>query len=401
MPVSSIILLRHGHRLPWTFDPDTQTYSNSSYHHHDTLRQSPTGEVQQRQQQQQQRQRYKYSYPTGLPADPPLSEHGVRQSWEVARYLLEDDSGRGEKVASDEDGAEGITLSLHQAVREDRVRVYSSLFYRCLETLRPFVQKARELQQRSPMTTTAKSEETPAQWTRPPLRVRGETGVGEWFGSAPFTQPKPSNDWDMLDGFFPWLDNRNNDNNNRDRKSLVVPAAQGESIAELHARIARALKAIVEEVEAEYEQMGRMNEDVLVLICGHAAGIIASGRALTGKMPVDWGQEDFQCFTCGLSLFVRKRQGKIEKRGEQNAEEGNVASGARESEDAVLGSWECVLNSDCCHLSHGEERGWRFSGSETFDSRRPLRDTASSNMAQETSGRGKQGDSKVADMSKL
>ncbi|KAG7133827.1 hypothetical protein HYQ45_008052 [Verticillium longisporum] len=33
----------------------------------------------------------------------------------------------------------------------------------------------------------------------------------------------------------------------------------------------------------------------------------------------------------------------------------------------VRGGWICTQNSDCSFLSSGEERGWRFSGDESFD----------------------------------
>ena len=87
---------------------------------------------------------------------------------------------------------------------------------------------------------------------------------------------------------------------------------------------------------------------ITVLICGHAAQIIATGRALTGRLPDDLDEDDFQCFTCGLSRF--------ERRGDRT---GGVGVG---------GGFECVLNSDCGHLSTGEERGWSFHGDESFDS---------------------------------
>jgi len=32
----------------------------------------------------------------------------------------------------------------------------------------------------------------------------------------------------------------------------------------------------------------------------------------------------------------------------------------------VRGGWDCEVNCDCSFLSGGEERGWRFSGDESF-----------------------------------
>ena len=34
--------------------------------------------------------------------------------------------------------------------------------------------------------------------------------------------------------------------------------------------------------------------------------------------------------------------------------------------NGVMGGWDCVLNGDCRHLEGGEERGWQFSGDESF-----------------------------------
>jgi transcription factor C subunit 7 len=74
-----------------------------------------------------------------------------------------------------------------------------------------------------------------------------------------------------------------------------------------------------------------------VLICTHAATMIAAGRVLTGAMPEDPDEDDFQCFTAGLSKFVRR-------------------SGYRNK--AAAGAWECELNSETSYLSGGAERGW-------------------------------------------
>lgn len=284
MPVEKILLLRHGHRLGWTFNVDSQTYTST------------------------------HPYPSGLPADPPLASHGVRQSHETAVHLSQ--------------------LLLPQ-IKEDRLVIYSSLFYRCLETLRPSVEAFQK-----------------QGWKG---KVRGERGVGEWFGSASFTQPAPGDRVFLRDRFFPWLE---------EQDSKVVPSRYGESVGELHDRVAQALDMIVREVDREYEEKGREEDDLTVLICGHAAGIIASGRVLTGNMPHDVAEEDFQCFTCGLSHFVRTEK-KVPAPGNeemaQGAENWRINGG-------VAGGWDCMLNSDCEHLSQGEERGWHFFGDESFDS---------------------------------
>ncbi|KAL2423694.1 putative transporter MCH2 [Exophiala dermatitidis] len=289
MPVTEILLLRHGHRLAWTLNPVTGEYTSN------------------------------HPFPTGLPADPPLASHGVQQARETARHLG--------KV-------------LEEVVKTDRVRIYSSLFYRCLETLRPTVETLREIS----LPTT-----TPAQHRH--LKVRGERGIGEWFGRAWFVQPKPAEPSRLRKEFFPWLDD--------EYVSRVVPPEHGERIVPLHDRVARALAHIVQDVDEEYHRSGRGDEEVTLLLCGHAAQIIASGRALTGQVPDDLDEEDFKCFTCGISKFTRRQ---VPGTGEPYYDDDWRNSGG------VAGGWDCILNSDCSHLSQGEERGWHFHGDESFDS---------------------------------
>jgi transcription factor C subunit 7 len=287
MPVTSIYILRHGHRLAWTLDPSTGRYYSS------------------------------HPFPTGLPADPPLASHGVRQAQETGRHLSD---------------------LLAKEVREGRLRVYSSLFYRCLETLRPTVEALLNL-----VDGDVEKERC--------LQVRGERGVGEWFGHAWFIQPSPAPASRLRQEFFPWVDDQ--------YESLVIPHNHGERIEGLHERVATALEAVVRDVDNEFVRLGRQREEVTVLICGHAAPIIASGRALTGNMPDDLDDEDFQCFTAGLSKFVRRRD---------EASSTTTSTSESEGERGVLGQWDCVLNSDCAHLSQGAERGWHFHGDESFDS---------------------------------
>lgn len=273
MPVTEILLLRHGHRLAWMLDPTTGKYSST------------------------------HPYPTRLPADPPLASHGVDQAVITGRYLAS---------------------QLKQLAEERRLKVYSSLFYRCFQTLQPFIEQLND-----------------ALPSDVAVKVRGERGVGEWFGRAWFQQPVPA-DAEQLKSFFPWIDVR--------YKSRVIPDRHGENITALCDRINQALTTIVNDVEQEYEEQGRAKDNVTILICGHAAQIIASGRELTGEHPEDPDTEDFKCFTCGISKFVRRGQ----------------ITGT--SDGGAMGQWMCVLNSDCSHLPNGEERGWHFHGDESFDS---------------------------------
>ena len=290
MPVKTILLLRHGHRIAWILDPTTGRYTSN------------------------------HPYPTRLPADPPLASHGVRQAQETAEHLA---------------------TILRDEVCQDRLRVYSSLFYRCLETLKPTIERLRDVQGQS---------------AKQSLYVRGERGLGEWFGKAWFQQPAPADPGRLKNDYFPWVD--------EEYESRVLPHSSGERIQELHDRVARALACVVRDVDQEFEAMGRGGEDVTILICGHAAQIICSGRALTGLVPENLDDEDFKCHTCGLSKFVRRER--------QSILFGPSTKITNDSDwrtnGGVAGGWDCLENSDCSHLSQGEERGWHFHGDESFDS---------------------------------
>lgn len=250
MPVRKILLIRHGYRLGWIFNVESRSYTST------------------------------HPYPTGLPADPPLASHGVRQSHETAAHLSE---------------------VLGPQIQDDRLVIYSSLFYRCLETLRPSVEAFQKLGWRG--------------------KVRGGRGVGEWFGSAAFEQPVAGDEGFLKERFFPWLEAR---------PSAVLPGRFGETVDELHDRLARALNMMVMEVDREYEQKGRGDDLVTLLICGHAAGIIASGRVLTGHMPESIAEQDFKCFTCGLSRFVRRETQRFPWLKEQGQKIGEIMAELRE-----------------------------------------------------------------------
>jgi transcription factor C subunit 7 len=217
-------------------------------------------------------------------------------------------------------------------------RVYSSLYYRCLQTVEPFVRKAQEA----------------AAGDGPALRIRGETGLGEWYGSADFEHPVPAS-LEKLDPLFPGLLDPS-------YEPAVTPSRMGESIDELHDRVAAAMEALI----AQCDRDGVRS----VLLCSHAAVIIALGRVLTGQMPDSVEAQDFKCFTCGLSMYRRRPSPGAKTEGRDgSARQATAGHGVdRHGQDGpvpdwrggrgVSGGWNCELNSDCTHLSLGEERGW-------------------------------------------
>jgi len=173
-----------------------------------------------------------------------------------------------------------------------------------------------------------------------------------------------------------------------------VPTRKGESIAQLHDRAAAAVEAIIDAADREGHRA--------ILLCSHAATIIALGRVLTGYMPDNIETEDFRVFTCGLSVFKRRKgsdnslcevksagsgddrlqhRRSCNEQGEEGIQvkpqggragdstvpgKGTTASNSESTlrkvdwrnGQGVRGGWNCLTNGDCSFLSGGEERGW-------------------------------------------
>ncbi len=169
----------------------------------------------------------------------------------------------------------------------------------------------------------------------------------EWYGTARFDHPSPGTP-DMLRKFFPTY--------SQTYRPSIVPSRNGETIDQLHDRCAYAMTRIVADLDAE------ATEPKTVLLCTHAASLIAIGRVLTGSMPDDVNEEDFKPFTCGLSKFVRRvAPPQAEGKHIEIWDSGKGGSMPRidwKNGKGVGGGWNCVLNGDCSFLDGGEERGW-------------------------------------------
>ncbi|XXG96605.1 hypothetical protein Hte_002893 [Hypoxylon texense] len=283
--------------------------------------------------------------PTGLPTDPSLTSHGVQQANDLATHLL------------------NIDPPVEQ--------VYSSPYYRCMQTIQPFVHNLRT---RLAGNVSGK--------TIPKIRV--DTALSEWYGLAQFEHPSsaPLNE---LQSHFPELD--------ATYASTLAPSSRGESLPQLHDRVAQAVDAIIRRSDEEGHRA--------VLISTHAAVVIALGRVLTGQM-----ERDFGAFTCGLSKYRRRNPCVAEASTRDGEEAGTnadplAASSERQIGDTgsttllgidsidnadlhphdsrrpplrslergktgLYGGWTCELDSDCSFLRGGEERGWKFSGDESF-----------------------------------
>jgi transcription factor C subunit 7 len=243
--------------------------------------------------------------PTGIPSDPALAGYGVQQAEQLGQHLMKVDPP--------------VDL------------IYSSPFYRCLQTLLPFVQAraARDGKEK--------------------VRVHVERGVGEFYGLARFDHPSPA-PIEELRRHFEHLE--------ADSDPIIVPSTKGESIPQLHDRLAYCLQHLIH--RADNDPSGPKS----LLICCHAATMIALGRVLTGRMPEEVSEDDFQCFTCSFSKFDRRT-----KQAESSSLNSSwnpdtpdqIPNLGWKGGAGIAGGWDCSVNGDCSFLEGGEERGWYVS----------------------------------------
>jgi transcription factor C subunit 7 len=248
--------------------------------------------------------------PTGIPTDPALTSYGEAQAEQLGNHVL--------------------------TLRPPIDQVFSSPYYRCLQTIRPAVQKLQRNGYNKGIIV--------------------ENGFEEWFGATGDhrTHPRPA----TVETLNPHFENLNL--HLHPEGPAIVPTQTGETVDGLHDRIAFALHRTIERADiAGYKS---------IIICTHAAAMIAIGRALTGDMPEDYTKEDFFCYTASMSQY---------RRG--NATFGldeDVASWTKaKPEDipvinwrgkGVKGRWKCIENGQASYLRGGAERGWKFSGDESF-----------------------------------
>lgn len=110
--------------------------------------------------------------PTGIVADPALASYGVAQAKQLGSHLLQ--------------------------VSPPVDKIYSSPFYRCIQTLQPF--------------TTARHEKNPGSGV-----IHVEPGVGEFYGLARFDHPSPA-PIEELRRHFPHL--------KKDEKATIIPSTK-------------------------------------------------------------------------------------------------------------------------------------------------------------------------------
>ncbi|KAK2594129.1 C6 zinc cluster transcription factor-like protein [Conoideocrella luteorostrata] len=305
MVLERIYVVRHGFRSSWSVDPKSGVYSG-------------------------------IPSPTGIQGDPALTSYGIDQSKEMGRHLM--------------------TLSPKVE------RVYSSPFYRCLQTMAPFI-ALQQQQIQNGILEPGRSHASGAPDSEPLLPEAGyavtkilpEHGIREWFGSAPFDHPEPAAP-EVLKAMFPSYDET--------YVSAVKPSKRGETLEQLQERIAKALRVIIEQCDADGTRA--------IVLCSHAAVIILIGRILTGDSPATVDVDDFHAYTCGLSVYGRGHTdgGNINGSATRNMADTRDGRGPilfkLDAIKNLIGGWDCHMNSDCSFLSGGPERGWRFSGDESF-----------------------------------
>ncbi|KAH8848025.1 hypothetical protein MCOR31_000127 [Pyricularia oryzae] len=323
MALDTIYVVRHGFRSSWSVDPSTGEYFAN------------------------------IPSPTGIAVDPALTAYGVDQAKELGRHLLDH-------------------------VRPPIERVYSSPFYRCLQTIEPFVRSKLEegtqegqatvdgkhnasdlnsaadrvdaaLNASSTATASSPGSSSDAK-ALPLIKIRAEPGLGEWFGTAHFDHPAPA-PVEELSTLFP-------DILDQGYSPALTPTSRGESIEQLHDRVALAVLEVIKRCDAEGVRS--------VVLCTHAAVVIALGRVLTGHMPADITVDDFHAYTCGLSAYRRRQQAAPVAVDQQPSVSPAAGPVAWRDGTGVGGGWDCELNSDCSFLTGGSERGWKFSGDESF-----------------------------------
>jgi transcription factor C subunit 7 len=172
--------------------------------------------------------------------------------------------------------------------------------------------------------------------------------IREFFGRAHFHHPSPAST-SVLATHFPSVDPT--------YTPIITPSTKGETIPGLHNRLAFALRHIVQDLD------NHPAKPRSVLICSHAATIIAIGRVLTGRMPEDESEHDFDAFTCGLSKFNRRVRSPVStSSGVWNpSEPDRIPDVEWRTEGGLVGGWDCELNSDCSFLVSGQENGWYVS----------------------------------------
>lgn len=252
MPLETIYIVRHGYRSNWL----------------------PKGQ--------------QLPPPTGIDSDPCLAPHGVNQANELAEFLV--------------DRLPEKNLPVPQVI-------FSSPFYRCVETINPTAEKLG-------------------------LKIHLERGIGEWFKPNRPIVPIPA-DHEVLNSFFEnvpapmewdW--------------ETVIPSTKGETEVDIFERCKAFWPRFISKFEAANPEV-----KAIVLVT-HAATKISLGISLAG--------------------YNNNREFLTEKDGGDSKT--TRVGGSTCSLDGYKidknGKWNMFMNSETSFLSHGAEMNWHFATSQ-------------------------------------
>jgi len=180
-------------------------------------------------------------------------------------------------------------------------------------------------------------------------------GIGEWFSpAAPGSglHPRPGS-VDSLKQHSPHIDHR--------YKVTWLPSRRGESVAEIHGRVASFLRAFFGRLDlaalgapvasdAELD-LGRHKN---ILFVGHAASVIVMARELVGDRHLA-----MRAGCCSLSTLVPKLGAE---RSSYSLTPSLLAfpDKDRTLSNAGVGQWDLIVNATAHFLPNGAERDWGF-----------------------------------------
>lgn len=180
----------------------------------------------------------KLSSPTNIIGDVELSSHGLDQAQELAEYL--------------------------SSAEPDIQRIYSSPFYRCLQTATPLSTKLG-------------------------LPILVETGIGEWFKPERSSRPIPAPATKLVE-WFPSVDSS--------YESLLAVDPNGETIEDIHVRCRKFIDVLVRHLDTSEPSISK------IVLVTHAAAKLALGRAL-----LDDPDYPIRSGVCSVDKFVRHNSG--------------------------------------------------------------------------------------------
>ncbi|KAJ8102452.1 histidine phosphatase superfamily [Lipomyces tetrasporus] len=226
-----------------------------------------------------------------------VTRHGFRSNWDTTvppKPAPTGIDGDPPLSAHGEEQAHELCIYL-STILPSVVRIYTSPFYRCLQTICELADLLK-------------------------VDILPEYGFGEWYGRTRKTHPRAASQ-ETLKSYFTRV--------SLDYEPIAVPSTEGETIQELHDRAEAVLAAMIKDCNENHPEVKT------VVICAHAATIIALGRALVGDMSYD-----VRTGTCSISVYDA------------------------DPSDNSIGKWTCLINGSASHLVSGEERHWSFETGE-------------------------------------